>query len=167
MNNITITNFFNYFLSFRMSLEWVTVSNGKPPKNAFVGFEDGEKKLFVARGEYNDGLHPCKFVYGNHCAYLSWGGVEHKCDDCEVLLNDIALFWKKMKVGDGELPEEAVQVGYEDGGPLYSARARVGEDNNWSIGKYSRQQDEAYFPDHDVEHVRTDGEIEVLCYKEE
>merc|ERR1711962_309731 len=91
----TLNEIIPYGRIVRMSLEWVTVPNGKPPKNAFIGFEDGEKKLFVARGEYNDGLHPCKFVYGHHCALLSWGGVEHKCDDCEVLLNDIALFGRR------------------------------------------------------------------------
>ena len=64
----------------------------------------------------------------------------------------------------GDLPEEAVPIGNEvTGDLLYSIKGFVGD--AWSVGKYSVAHGKGYLPYDGVEHEIAEGNIEILCYR--
>jgi hypothetical protein len=66
-----------------------TVSGGTVPEGAIaLGFEPDGDPLFVARAQFNGGLHPGKLRFAFGGAIISWGGIEHLVSDYQVLLDN-------------------------------------------------------------------------------
>jgi hypothetical protein len=77
--------------------------------------------LFVCRVNYNGGIHPGK-LYQGHCN-IGWGGKEISLDHYQVLVSRTPLSWVSSNYGD--IPDHAIQGGYQHDGPLYICQAEV------------------------------------------
>ena len=139
------------------------MTNGQIPNDAFnTGSRDSGKRLFVARAEHQNGMHPCKLHEGHRGAHLSWEGVELVKESYEILASKIGQYWRLMQVG--QLPGDAVSTGYENGTPLFSVKGHV--HGTEVIGKYSSQHKTAYFPYGGKEYKVRHGEVEILCFRQ-
>ena len=149
-----------------MPSQWRKVSNGHIPSDAFnTGAKDSGRRLFVARAEHKNGMHPGRYHEGHKGAHLPYGGVEHVKHDYEILCSVSGLHWCPMHIGF--LPWNAVKTGYESTGygynaPLYSVKGVVNRTE--VIGKYNHEHKRAYFPYGTKEHTVIWGDIKILCY---
>ena len=78
------------------------------------------------------------------------------------MLTGSAFAWVKAR--DGALPQSALEAGHErDGAPLYVARARVGAERLWSLGKLNpRDHEFCHVPWGGKEHVVREYEV-LVC----
>jgi hypothetical protein len=100
-------------------LQWVRFE-GKLPQNAVIGGLETNRALAVCRAVYQGGTHPGKVV-GETCN-IGYGGAEKSIQDFEVLVNSgsVELDWIKT---DGEMPENAIEAGGENGLSIYIGRS--------------------------------------------
>ena len=112
------------------------------PPDAVVGGQDTDSApLYICRGERSDGsLQPGMFRSGSSIGCVTaWGTQQENLIPFEVLVtNWTGNFWdtnrKAVEYTAGEVPQNAVQGGYESSGPtLYYCRGLVG--NSWQPGK--------------------------------
>lgn len=102
-------------------ITWVQATGGTIPDGAAVaGYEQDGSPLFIARAEYNGGVHPGKIRNEFQAANIPYGGNEVKVNPYQVLVGPTK--WEAAE--NGEIPLGAIVAGREaDGSPLYVARA--------------------------------------------
>lgn len=100
---------------------WVKAENGQIPDGAVVcGREADGTLLYVARANYQNGIHPGKVRKEFGAANIPYGGKEVKVNPYEVLVGN----GKWVSASNGQVPDGAIICGKEaDGTPLYVARA--------------------------------------------
>ena len=82
-----------------------------------AGYEKRDS-VFIARTNFKNGVHPCKFV-DNYGCYVSYGGKEYHVDEFEYYIGSVK--WVKCK--NHQIPSNAVLAGTEsDGRKLYVGR---------------------------------------------
>jgi hypothetical protein len=60
------------------------------PDGAIVcGREENGEPLFVARANFNGGVHPGKIRFAFGAAFIGFGGKENRVDDYEVLVSEV------------------------------------------------------------------------------
>lgn len=89
----------------------------KPLDATMAGYEN-ENAVFIARTNFKDGVHPCKFVENFGC-YVSYGGKEYSVTDFEYYTGSV----KWVKCTNHQIPDGAIVAGHEsDGKKLYIGR---------------------------------------------
>lgn len=89
----------------------------RPLDAPMAGYEK-ENVVFIARTNFKDGVHPCKFV-DNYGCYVSYSGKEYKVDDFEYYAGTV----KWVKCSNHQIPNGAIVAGQEsDGRKLYIGR---------------------------------------------
>ena len=67
-------------------LKWVATTGNNIPAGALrAGGSPGKDGLYIARAPLAGGICCGKFQPGDGCAYLPFGGTEHRLVNCEVL----------------------------------------------------------------------------------
>lgn len=104
--------------------QWVRVTNGQIPANALrAGNEADGTPLYIARGNYEGGLHPGKVRANALEAYIPYGGREIAVRDYEVYVGTGT--WQEVRSGQ-RVPTTAIAGGREaNGSLLYIARASI------------------------------------------
>lgn len=104
-------------------MSWVHASNGQIPPNATqAGSEADGTPLYLARANYQGGLHIGKVRPAFGAANIPYGGKEVKVTSYEVHVGP--AIW--AAASGGRLPDGAVKCGEESNGePLFAARARI------------------------------------------
>lgn len=71
---------------------WIAGSNGQIPDGAIVcGREESGEPLFVARADFNGGVHPGKIRFDFRGAFISFNGKEVLVPNYEVLVSQNGL----------------------------------------------------------------------------
>jgi len=122
-NNILLLSFIILSTTATSQVEWQKLARGKRTNltKAFVaGKSVNGENIYVARANYNNGLHPGKLH--NDKVYIGWGGKEIEFNNAEVLIanRDAKLKWE---LWNGSVPSNSIVGGYENGRNLYVCRA--------------------------------------------
>ena len=89
----------------------------RPLDAPMAGYEN-KNGVFIARTEFEGGIHPCKFVDNFGC-YVSYGGKEYGVKDFEYYIGNV----KWVKCNNHQIPDGAILAGREaDGKLLYIGR---------------------------------------------
>jgi len=107
----------------KTSLEWVSASGGKHPKDSVrAGYDSGEK-VYVVRAHHEGATTPGKLHNGHSHVYIPYNMTEVSVEDYEVLTGPpAALSW--IEGQNGEVPSNAVVGGQDaDGETIYIGRA--------------------------------------------
>ncbi|XP_059485137.1 uncharacterized protein LOC132202312 [Neocloeon triangulifer] len=126
---------------------WKDDRNGGVPLDAFVGGYDNERKIYVGRAHFKDGLIPGKVVPQHGKAFIPWGCKEHALDSYEVLCGNNGKYdWMPTTI-QREVPSNAVIGGYSEGNrdTLYICRI-VTKDGNHAIGKVHHRCENGFVP---------------------
>ncbi|XP_022662888.1 natterin-4-like [Varroa destructor] len=133
---------------------WVPTCRAAIPPNAVNGGTDSTgETLYIGRTRHEDDLIPGKVVPSHECCYVSWGGLEKRYDEYEILVaeHDHEFTWASCQ--GGELPTGAIQGGVTgDAEKLFIGRAE--HDGSLTIGKVH--------PSHKVCYIPYDGK-EIPC----
>lgn len=103
------------------------------PHNVVVGgFDTNGSVIYVGRC-FHKGQHlPAKVLFNQRKAFVSWAGVEHVYDYCELLIGSNDYVWQTTV--DHRLPANVVSVGFsQTGEPILIGRAQYG--NGMIVGK--------------------------------
>lgn len=105
---------------------WVETDIHNIPRNAFIGgYEDGGKRdVYVGRAEFRGNLMPGKTIPFWGGMFFPLFGREIKNEKFEVLVTDNPGIFRWVPASSGQVPQGAVQGGYQDGGPLFIARGK-------------------------------------------
>lgn len=82
----------------------------KPLDATMAGYEN-ENAVFIARTNFKDGVHPCKFVENFGC-YVSYGRKEYSVTDFEYYTGSV----KWVKCTNHQIPDGAIVAGHESDG---------------------------------------------------
>lgn len=98
---------------------WKKSSGKIKPLDAPMAGYEGDCTVFIARTNFKNGVHPCKYAYNYGC-YVSYGGTEYSVKDFEYYIGTVK--WEKCN--NHNIPDNAVLAGQEaDGRKLYIGRA--------------------------------------------
>lgn len=102
-------------------IHWIEATNGQIPNGAVIcGKEANGTPLYVARANYEGGVHPGKVRTEFGAANIPYGGIEVKVNPYQVLCGS----FRWVAATNGAIPDGAVICGKESNGtPLYVARA--------------------------------------------
>ena len=74
----------------------------RPLDAPMAGYEN-KNGVFIARTEFEGGIHPCKFVDNFGC-YVSYGGKEYGVKDFEYYIGNV----KWVKCNNHQIPDGAI-----------------------------------------------------------
>ncbi|XP_049849278.1 uncharacterized protein LOC126318327 [Schistocerca gregaria] len=123
---------------------WHSIEKIKMPDGIRAGIDKDGGYLYVGRAFHNGDLLPAKVVPNHHCAYVAWGGKEHKKIEYEILCKrSCTVIWEQAK--DGAVPPGAIPVGFtSDDEKLYVGR--VFHDGTQTPGKVHPSHGVCYIP---------------------
>ncbi|KIG17525.1 hypothetical protein DB30_03226 [Enhygromyxa salina] len=103
-------------------MSWKNANDGRIPDGATkVGYESNGEPLYLARAEYDGGVHIGKVRLAFGGANIPYGGKEVKVTKYEVFCGRAR--W--MTATQGQIPDDAIKYGQEaNGEPLFAARAK-------------------------------------------
>lgn len=70
---------------------WCDASQGIPAQAIKAGVDKDGGDIYVGRATHNGEIQPAKVLPNQGCAYVAWGGEEHRKDDYEVCGLDLFI----------------------------------------------------------------------------
>ena len=158
-------------LSFAQWSSWKPASNGSLPLNAFVGGNDG-RPLYIARANYEGGLHIGKYHAGDNFALIPWGGRENYVSSNIEVFVDRGVW---VNVTNNLIPSNVFWEGFEGGDRTNLCIARANINGQWHPGKAGTHVNygngnggtyisRAWIPYGGEERNFTNGGFQVLTY---
>ncbi|XP_032529320.2 uncharacterized protein LOC116779225 [Danaus plexippus] len=140
-------------------MKWIHAKDGHAPLGALMaGFTAFGEPIFIARARHERALIPGKLIHSHGCAYVSWGGLEFKKYEYEVLMDEKKQW---IATSGNKIPLNAYPGGKTENHEVLFIGRVVGYKGETTPGKVQASQKVLYIPWGGKEISFSDYEI--LC----